>query len=78
MSYKIVTNPDGTATVRRVFSGSVVGTHPNAEAAEAWIDEQVLADQADQEARDKGLTGRCHYCGLPTVQGYCRECGTEI
>lgn len=76
--YRIEENDDGTATVRRAFNRSVVGTHADMAAAQAWIDAKDLTDQTAQQARDQGLNARCHYCGLPTVRGVCRECGTEI
>ncbi len=78
MSYKVEENADGTATVRRAFSGSVVGTHASAADANAWIDAENLAADTAERAKEKGMTANCHYCGLPLNRGVCAECGTEI
>jgi hypothetical protein len=76
--YKVIKNADGTATVRRAFSGAVVGNHASMDEATAWIEAKDLADATAERAKDKGMNPRCHYCGLPTTQGACSECGTEI
>lgn len=55
-------------------------TREAAEAVIARLDAGAavaVPQTAEHAAQMRGTSG-CHYCGLPTVRGYCRECGDEI